>query len=361
MKKSLSIFYILILNLLFCSVALSCSYANNWWRTYPPCSRFNKSNIVALGTVKKIDISRVISENGAKSEETQIMQFEIQENFKGSAKKFIFLKSSYGMCSRSFKVGEKFIVFSSSVDDGSNIYQVNVDYSLKGEKDFESDIEYCRKAKKGIAGATISGVFVKSLREEIEDSVKFKEIVGANILIKGSKSSFKVKTDEDGRFYLSGLKADTYEIKTDIPNWLGENLSGEISIGEDGCEEVAGGTTDQSSIKGVLINPNGELMANTKLELVSLDMTTNELTDETLSLDTDENGQFEFYNVPEGKYLLAYNYEDVENEKYADSYYPDVTDFKSATVIEIKNRQDVNLGYFKLLAKPKKSSENSSF
>lgn len=361
MKKLLPIFYILILNLLFCSVVLSCSYANNWSRTNPPCSRFKESNIVALGMVKKIDIRRETNEDGTQSEEIQYMRFEVQENFKGSVKKIIYLKASNGTCSRSFSVGEKFIVFSSSASDGSNKYWINVDYSLKGEKDFDKDLDYCQKAKKGIAGATISGVFVKSLREEIEDSVKFKEIVGANILIKGSKSSFNLKTDSDGKFYLSGLKADTYEIKTDITNWFGENLSGEISIGEDGCEEVSGGTTDQSSIKGVLINPNGELMANTKLDLVALDVMTNELTDEMLSLDTDENGQFEFYNVPEGKYLLAYNYEDVENEKYADSFYPEVTDFKSATVIEIKNRQDVNLGYFKLLATPKKSSDNSSF
>ena len=353
-KKILLItFYIFTLNLLFCSTVFSCSISNHWWDTHSPCKRFNNSNFVALGVVSKVSI--VESDNQQKGRYNQILSFTIQESFKGKSKKVVYLKDSYGSsCDEDYKIGDEFIVFSNSYPNSSNTYDINLfSTTLKGSDDFDRYLDYCRLVKKGLAGATISGVFARSIRESVDDSIEYNKLAGVNILIQGSKSKYQLKTDEDGKFILHGIKAGTYKIISDIYQWSGEAMSIEVNLGANDCEEISALTTEQSSIKGILANPKGEIASEVEMQLIALDPITNKPIEENLSAITGKDGEFIFANVPEGRYLLAHNYAEESyfaKTKYATSFFPGVTDFNIASIIEIKNRQTLNLGVYKLIA-----------
>lgn len=356
MKNRLIIIYIFILNLLFCSAVFPCSISNYWWDTDSPCKRFKDSNFVALGVVSKVSI--VESDDQKEGRYNQILSFTIQESYKGKSKKVVNLKTSYGSsCDEDYKIGDKFIVFSDSYPNGSNTYDINLfSTTFKGSDNFDKYLEYCRLAKKGLAGATISGVFVRSNRESVNNYIEYNKLAGVNVLIQGSKSKYQLKTDEEGRFFLHGIKAGTYKIASDIYHWSGKAMSLEVTLSENGCEEISGLTTEQSSIKGILANPNGEIASEVEMQLIAFDPITNKPTEDNFSAITGKNGEFIFANVPEGKYLLAHNFVDKNysgEAKCETSFFPGVTDFNIASIIEIKNRQSLNLGVYKLIDEPK--------
>jgi hypothetical protein len=304
----------------------------------------------------KVDIVDNDDPSAAKSK-VQILRFRVQEVLKGSAKRTIFLRDSYGgSCDTNYKAGDSFIAFSSSGDINSDTFNINEGITYKDDEDFNKELEYCRQARKGLVGATISGVLVRSQRDSITDSVEYKGIIGIKVLVQGSQSKYELKTDEKGRFFLYGLKPDIYRITFNVYNWYGEPISDELNLNEEECEEAASASiTEQSNITGTLIKPNGELAAKVEVQLIAIDPTTNKPTTDTLSVLTDENGHFGFANIPEGKYLLAHNYVEAQydGQKHALSFYPETNEISSASIIDVKTRQDLNLGMFKLLSNPK--------
>ena len=219
--------------------------------------------------------------------------------------------------------------------------------------DFKKEIDYLKLAKKGKAGTTISGVVVKSFRESFDDGIEREELKDVEVLIKSGGSEYKLKTDKDGKFLLYGLDLKEYEVSLNILDWEGKQLSKIFDLREESCQNVWASVATQGNVTGVLLTPDGNFASNVELKLVAFDAETNSLSDESLTIETDTDGSFAFDLIPQGKYVIAHNYDDDElNEKtYSRSFYPGLKNFNSSSIIEVKDKENLNLGAFQLPAK----------
>lgn len=352
MKSKFRFLTLVFAIIIFSSTAFPCSYVNDWSNSKPPCWKYNNSDLVALGKVVKTEIIKV--PEGKYPAEYQIIDFKIKERFKGNSEKTIRFKIPQYSCSSTFfNTNDEFIVYSSNDEDNAGFYRMKMGFTMKEWDDFKKESDYLKLVKKGKAGATISGVVIKSFREYFDNGIEREELKDVEVFIKSEGSEYKLKTDKDGKFLLYGLDLKEYEVSLNILDWKGKQLSKVFDLREESCQNVWASVATQGNVTGVLLTPDGNFASNVELELVAFDPETNSLSDESLTIETDNDGSFDFSFIPQGKYMIAHNYDndELDEKTYSRSFYPGVKDFNSSSIIEIKDKQSISLGIFQLPSK----------
>jgi protocatechuate 3,4-dioxygenase beta subunit len=187
----------------------------------------------------------------------------------------------------------------------------------------------------------------------IEVDPKTREIWFGNMLQQGA--FIKVRTDNDGRYRVTGLAPGAYLINalsqayvrsknsTDFDTYKSVTLDdGESREGVD-ITLVRGGV-----ITGRVVDAEGRPLIASSVSLQTVDEDGQTIRgfepDDWMMMRTDDRGVYRIYGLPAGRYIVGAGGDGAASRakrKYPETFYPDATDWNGAKIIEVKEGAEV--------------------
>jgi hypothetical protein len=165
------------------------------------------------------------------------------------------------------------------------------------------------------------------------------------IFIKGENQTFEAVTNDAGRYKITGLPPGSYEAFPELPANLGATSShdvedrfggysghGTVTLSDRACAKLDFTARFNGVVSGRVTDVKGEPVKDVRLNLVPVDNPGNES-----SVQSDEEGNYEFHLVQPGKYLLGLNLTWVPNKDnpYPRTFYPGAKDKAGAALIVV--------------------------
>ncbi len=339
--KQLLIIYCSVLFILIVSniVAHTCSCRPN--ETVD--KEFKKTPNVAVLTLQNVELLNKKDDGGGN---IWHYTFIVQQTFKGSLKandKLTF-KNNFSSCGWSFSeesIGTNYLFYLDEKPDKENIWKVSPCSRSGSTIDTADDLLYLENMEKVRNKTRLSGSVEQMVREMTAQGMREQRNYLADRIIRivGNGKEIKLKTGANGVYEIYDLQPGKYKITA-------EKISG-YSFTNDGgnSEEVeikANSHTEKdifywirNAIRGKLFDADGKPLKEIHLELIPAN--------EDFPLFhiaegyTDENGNFEFNDIPIGTFLIVINKENGfgSDERFRSFYYPGTMNRDEASEITI--------------------------
>jgi hypothetical protein len=280
-----------------------------------------------------------------------VVQFSIEEGFRGVADQTVDLYLTGTSCDFSFQKGERYFVYA-RLDVATQKLHAG---SCSGTQLFSHaarDLAYARAVARGAKSPDIFGSVVRQVRQDATDYVRTVGIAGIKVIMESAGYIVAVSTDSEGHFEIAGLPAGHYRARAEIPQnlRLTYRTEQELEVGEGRCSGVAFVTTSLSRITGRLVDREGKPVADVQINLVPVDANNKAIaTDLDYQADTAKDGRYSFDTLSPGRYLVVINPKgqpSVAQSPFRRTYYPDTFDSSQASVILLAEGQDVTLDDF---------------
>jgi hypothetical protein len=356
LKRIIIITVVLTVSMLsvFSASAEACSCVSTF-SGLQPCQSYWGAAAVFAGQVTDISIISQDFGDGRVSYGGKLVRFSLEQSFRGVDGQSVEILTGMGGadCGYDFKQGERYFVYAHRNQKngklGAGICDRTRPLSNAG-----ADLEYARAVARGKTGGIIFGIVLRYTRDTYPDYGNHKGIEGVPVTIEGNKRRFNLLTDGDGRFQLDGLPAGGYKVWAGLPSNLRKPSAQEVVVTEGRCAAAEFETTSLGSIKGKLINSEGEPASKIALKLIPADAGGNEekWRGTEVSSYTDERGHYSIDRIPPGEYVIVVNYEGQPAEydpPFPRAYLPGTSDLTQARVFNISEGQEIEAPDFRLL------------
>jgi hypothetical protein len=201
----------------------------------------------------------------------------------------------------------------------------------------DEDLAFLRSLSDRASGVTISGAVVmqRPSVEGVKPPVE-KRVVGLPLVIEGESVRRELRTDAEGRYQVTGLKAGTYTVKLTLPDELFTHRSEEkVRIAERGCGNVSFYVADNGRISGKVLDADGQPVPKILLYLMRAEDAGAEQPSWYYA-SADDEGQFTFQPLLPGRYLLGVRLKGLNSpgevgNGYPPTFYPGVSEAAQAT------------------------------
>lgn len=325
----------------------------------PVCESFGGSSAVFVGRVVGAAEQKV--EKNQDGTETTYdvgeIYFQVEEAFsgvKGKNKVTIYSGTGGADCGYWFLRDEQYLVYANEYEGK---FYTSICSRTRQLENATEDLIFLRQLPREGIGARIYGV-VATQGEERDSKGEWKVdgLAGITILIKNSRGErTELATDSDGRYEVTGFKPGEYEVQARLPDYYyrDEDSIHKLKVHDRGCARADFAAIPDGRITGRLLDSGGKPVKEAKVVLISPKaqgfVTMNsEIGREYIR--AEDQGRFEFSQIPPGEYLLGVNITsspDAE-EPYPPTYYPGVTNRAQATVIKVSLGQKLNNFVLKL-------------
>ncbi len=322
-----------------------------------PCQLYRDASAVFLGQV--INIGPMTPVNQSPDGQTMytmrdvVVQFSIEEGFRGVAGQTVDLYLTGTSCDFSFQKGERYFVYARRDPTTQKLHAG----SCSGTQLFSyaaRDLAYARAVVRGEKSPDIFGSVVRQVRQDAADYVRTVGIAGIKVILQSADHNVAVFTDSEGHFEIAGLPAGHYRARAEIPQnlRLTYRTEQELEVGEGRCSGVAFVTTLLSRITGRLADADGKPVADVQINLVPVDANNKPVdTDMDYQANTAMDGRYSFDTLCPGRYVVAINPKGtprMNEQPYRRTYYPSAVDLAQAVVMTLNEGQDVSLDDFHL-------------
>lgn len=337
----------------------------------PTCKEFSNADVMFVGTISKIT-SLASEKNANKLLDSDYslsngqgyigVEFNIEKSFKGTKEKTIKAYTYIGTsCELEVKKGQRWRI-SADKDETRSLLTFSKcrgNYHIKEPSYDTSDLE---AFSKGEFNTPILGRIGKDVFYGIEN---------ANVSLTGNGLNLATVTDKYGWFKFPVTQPGKYKIKIIIPytsallifkkKEITENITENETIYEYEAE-VKPNSCDYEYFEIYKMNPN----SIAQIFFSAVDSQGNKTSEATPKLcrlkDTEtetlkncfyireHNEKFRGGGLAEGKYVIVVNATDTPDydSPYPKVFYPGVRNFSEAKIIELGNRQKLDLPDFKL-------------
>lgn len=239
-------------------------------------------------------------------------------------------------CTEQFREGERYLIYAGKNPKTGELY---VPFNrTRPLAEADEDLAYIRSVSGLAPGAMIFGT-IRKLDRDLNDGnyTERTPVANAKIIVDGEGKTYKAVSDDAGQYKITGLPAGKYEVsaKASAPFVIPERAQ-ETQVVEKGCAQVDFYAHTDGRISGKLLKANGEPLAKTKVDLVLANPKDGRRA-QSLWAYTDEEGRFEFKEVPPGKYRLGGRLSQISDDDfpYPRFYYPGVSEPDDSTVMEV--------------------------
>lgn len=319
--------------------ALACSCMGN----PPPCQAYGNTAAVFVGTPIELKPTTVKhNESGRVYEYPQrVFVFRVEEGFRGVEATEVQVTTGMGGgdCGYNFQIGERYIVYAGR--DANNTIITSICTRTRPLIEAGEDLEYIRNLSRREPGAFLSGEIRRYRRNlETEQTEQLGPLSDVEIVIEGAGKSYNVRTDEAGRYKLTGLASGSYKVKPILSEKLsGYDLERSVTLIERGCAVASFSVTDNGRISGRVVDANGQPVPRMMVDLIPASQADSERP-KSMYNSADDEGRYELKFVPPGNYLLGIRLNglggpDDPEAAYPRTYYPGVAQAQDALIISI--------------------------
>lgn len=370
MKKVIvSFLFLLIVVPFFAERAFACTCMNN----PSPCESFKATPIVFVGLVKSVKEDRIDIQRFGRQVNIRVgllAHFIIEEPLKGIEKGEVDLMTGGGGgdCGYPFKEGERYLVYAYKSEGqalessasrtvfggGSSLRQAGaLSTSICSRtmllSSAQDDLDLIRSLIKGKPQNRIFGdvtEYVSTFGETVNSNGNYLPKAGVVIKAEGSAGKYEAVTDVKGHFKLNDLKSGKYKVRLIVPMNYGmqfsferteydvEVLAGCWGVGLDFTVKVNG------RISGRIFDDQGKSVGRqVEVSIITADSVSKGKSGiKGRSEYTNQQGEYEFYGVPAGRFVLGVNLSDVPDKgtPYAATYFPSGSAFTERAIIDLK-------------------------
>ena len=351
MRSVISLLGVLI-TLLFASANVSACTCGS---TGTPCESFGSASAVFVGT--PISVSERPQEEGKEIDWNPVaVKFSVEQSYLGvpGTEIDVFTGRGGGDCGYRFKVGQRYLVYASQ---SQNKTITTICSRTRPFSEATEDLAFLGTLATNTPGVTIQGQVTRE--RSVDDPIGS----DLSITIEGESERKEIRTDAQGRFRVSGLRAGKYKVSLAIPETLSTwQPQREVTVSERGCGTIVWYITDNGRIGGRVIDADGQPVAGIMVSLLNPD---DAKEDYVKLVRADDLGRFKFSAVPRGRYLMAVNrnrYRDPKDptNAYPATYYPGVVDQTHAQPITVGAGEKLNDLELKIPSKRPASILNAS-
>ncbi|MCI0488830.1 MAG: carboxypeptidase-like regulatory domain-containing protein [Blastocatellia bacterium] len=153
-------------------------------------------------------------------------------------------------------------------------------------------------------------------------SKPFGPIAGATVVASSSERLFEAVTGGNGKYSFSGIPPGKYTVRVTLPPKLSPIEEETVEVHDRGCAEINYNAVTDGRISGRLLDAQARPLKSKSVSLLPIGRGGEPL--RPLWAFTEEDGSFQFKNLPPGRYLLGVNIAEAPDEKlpYKKTFYP---------------------------------------
>lgn len=330
------------------SVALSCLFlsarrveACSCVRERPTCAAFGSATAVFVGKVVGAKEQREYKgKDGVKKVfDVGEIYFQSEETFLGvkSPRVVIHSGTGGGDCGYWFERGKRYLVY--AYGDSPKSLGTNICTRTRSLDDAEEDLTFLRSLPRQGVGARIYGQVVEPAKDPPSKERRAPKPLAGIVVKAEGRRSYEAATDAEGKYELAGLEPGVYKVRAVLPEYYytDEFSVRDVKVNDRGCAEERFFAQNDSRIRGRVLQPDGRGSPKAMVAIVPVDSSDKMSWTQTDHTWADENGYFEFGQIPPGRYLIGTNIgESPDSEHpYPRTFYPGVTERSQARVIEV--------------------------
>jgi len=317
-----------------------------------PCEAFWETDAVFTGTVKSLSVISVERGDRTFTYGTQqlVVRLQIADIFRGElvgSEVEVITGMGGGDCGYDFKRGKQYLVYASKFE---NHLHTGICTRTRLLSEASDDLKFFYNMPAIGSGSIIAGSVHRYLLP-LEGSERFQvtPLSAVKVTVDGSGKHFEAETDQNGKFEFTRLEPGTYKVRAALPPSPRNYGESEVTVVDRGCAYRDFVNHPGVNISGKVVDQSGKAAAGLKIDLINAN--------ETMAVSpkgkwrfTTAEGLYSFENVPPGDYFLGINLINSRDSKCPPrTYYPGVADSSAATLITIKEGQDLNDLNIKLL------------
>ena len=337
-----------------------------------PCSEFWAFDTVFIGTVTKL--VQVPFGEGPRPDWQEFWKvtatLTVDETFRGKLGPEVVFEM--GDCYFDFKQDEKYLIYANKGEGGKLSLRRHYNRT-RPLSEAREDLDFIRSLPAALPGGRIYGTVYDyrgsvTLRVDGESDVYDRKMPGVIIFLRSGEKTYQTISDGVGQFEFRGVVPGTYDMTTDLPDFLSGSRQSLTAI-DKGCLKVDMSVQATGEIKGRVIGADGQPVENAVVSIFSEEGVKEDMFDRIRSHSmmrsvTSKDGSFGFLQLRSGRYHLAINMVEKEREKDSRAsdhpriFYPGVASFKEAKPIVVADGAKLANIEIKLPAPTVKSTPN---
>ena len=219
------------------------------------------------------------------------------------------------------------------------------------------DLRFIDGLRAAPAGARVSGTITHWERNLAGDAPrKYGPVADVHIQLRGPGGAREARTDEQGRYEITGIRPGKYELQGFPPAvFSSKYLRSEIDLADARACAVADFSIHfDGRVSGVARSMSGQPAAGVTLQLIASQRSDPRRPADMITATTDSAGYYELRDVPPGEYIvgvaLQRTMERDDVQVYPRTFYPGMADAAGARVITIGEGTRVELDPLQLPA-----------
>jgi hypothetical protein len=298
-----------------------------------PCERFGDAQTVFVGEAGPLTRISVRHDSDSPIDDLVTVPFTVDQAFRGATPgQTLYLHAPSE--AREFDAGRRYLIYG-EFNSGTVFYPL----AAKPIEEASDDLTFLTGEARSETTGTLYGLVTHGSPFVSESSRR--PLPGVTIHLFGEGGVVEVVTDEQGRYYASGLPPGYVRIEPVLPERLIGSSATQVRAG--GCTRSSVNVRWNGRVRGRVLRPDQQPMT-WFADLIAVGPVPEGFEREGRSVRTAANGEFEFNAVPPGDYVVGVNLKRTPQpgSPFVPSYYPGTTRREDAFLVSVGQGSEHN-------------------
>ncbi len=319
----------------------------------PPCQNYFQSDVVFVGTVQSVT---PIPGSGFDARVRVEFQDAVPSRGVDGTSMTVFTSDNSASCGYAFTPGERYVVYGSRSKDGTRIH-TSICSRTRRLTEADEDVRFFDTLSTPTTGARVFGTITHWEQDVTRTrSRDYGPVGNVDVTLRGADRSFQARTDQNGRYELTGIPSGRYDLTAaPPPPYSTAYLKRQFELRDPrACFSADFGLRYDSRVSGSIVGADGKPAAGAIVEILPVEQIGNPVYVPPETMTADEAGLFEMTEVSPGRYILGVNLrQETDSEVVTPTiYHAEARDPAKATVFEVRGGERVQLGRIVVPAAP---------
>ncbi len=281
-------------------------------------------------------------------ERNRVYHFLVERVYKGMRPTTVEVTvnpDNFTSCGTEYRMGEQYIMFAAKAADGNMLLAGGCSGSRLA-KFHSEDVTFLSKFAQGRSVTSVSGRVLQWINSfGWPDPKEDAPVPGATVTLDDGVRKLNRVTGGGGEFRFESIAPGRYTLSARADHFGAIAKPYPVEIAAGGCVETFPVLPAHATLSGVLHMPDDSPASNKRVEVLRKSSAGKWYATYQFWKNTDDNGRFEFNDLPTGEYLLGYDiWRDTPSQyyPYPTQYFPGKPQRDQATVIHLAPRESVS-------------------